>query len=336
MNRRKWLIFGLVLLFAIAVAVGCGGNQDGEQQPPPDTGDGDDQAAADLDINTLVGQWVESSHSNILLYPAQRDNCVVCHDGGAFAEEITEVAAIERDFFVSTDCRACHTGRGVELMESGTVSVPAKENVKGGTGAQCMACHNERKTPKLEELLAPHASSQAGVYTASGGARVEGFEYGSTTAHENLENSCVACHMTEKDGMASHTFRVDDIQAACGQCHQNISDPNLQAGDDYDGNGETQGLQDEVEGLLNIVQEAIVGELDGGTMELGGGRIAFKDADGNDLTEVPAEVYNAAFNHALVSQDGSLGVHNPIYAVQLLQQSYKALTGKDVPGATMR
>ncbi|WP_156946380.1 hypothetical protein [Desulfitibacter alkalitolerans] len=38
----------------------------------------------------------------------------------------------------------------------------------------------------------------------------------------------------------------------------------------------------------------------------------------------------------LVAQDGSLGLHNPIFAVQLLQQSYSQLTGEDVPDADIQ
>ena len=57
------------------------------------------------------------------------------------------------------------------------------------------------------------------------------------------------------------------------------------------------------------------------------------DANGEEMEEIPDEIYQAAYNYLLVSSDGSLGIHNPTYAVQLLQQSYKWLTGKDVPGA---
>ncbi|MDW7651188.1 MAG: ammonia-forming cytochrome c nitrite reductase subunit c552 [Bacillota bacterium] len=337
MSRRKWFICGVVLLLAAAVLTGCpAGDDNGDTEPPPDNGDGQQ---AEIDINTLVGQWVESSHSNILLYPAQRDNCVVCHDGGAFSEQITEQANIERDFYVAIDCRACHQGRGVELMEAGTVSIPTAENVTAGTGAQCLACHNERKVPNIddERRSAPHASSQAGVYTATGGIRAEGFEYGSTTAHTNIDNTCIGCHMTVgEEGFQSHTFRVDDVQAACGDCHQDIQNANLGAKEDYDGDGETGGFQDEVDGLLTILEGAITEALDGGTFETGGGAINFKDAAGAEVTDVPNEIYQAAYNHVLVSQDGSLGIHNPTFAVQLLQQSYKALTGEDVPNATIK
>ena len=38
-------------------------------------------------------------------------------------------------------------------------------------------------------------------------------------------------------------------------------------------------------------------------------------------------VRESGYNYAFVSDDKSMGVHNPDYAIQLLQQSYKHLTG---------
>jgi hypothetical protein len=336
MHRRNWLIFGLILLFALATVVGCAGKRKDIEQPPPPPGTGDQE---ELDISALTTQWAESSHSNILLSPAQRDNCVACHDGGAFAAKQTELAALDRDFNISIDCRACHVGQGVELMEAGTVSIPTAENVQGGTGALCMSCHNARRVPDIdnEGRQAPHYSSQADIFTATSGIRMEGFNYGSTQAHVNIENTCVGCHMTEaEEGFASHTFNVENIEAACGQCHQGATEANIEAGGDYDGNGNTEGFQTEIEGLLALIEARIAEELDGGSFASAGGRIVFTDAADAEITEVPNEVYQAAYNHLLVDKDGSLGIHNPLFAVQLLQQSYKGLTGEDVPGAEMK
>jgi hypothetical protein len=328
MDRRK---FGFVLLAFVVILilmVGCAREQ--ERPAPGDPGDQEE-----LDINTLVSQWVDSNHSNILLAPAQREGCVVCHDGGAFSEQIVDPAEIDRDFFVSIDCRACHVGYGVELMESGTVNIPTQENVQAGLGAQCLSCHNERRVPNIEDAnrSGPHYSSQAGVFTATGGIRREGFNYGSSAAHVGVEDTCVGCHMLQtEEGFASHTFQVDDVEAACAQCHANINTFNLQARNDYDGDGETSGFQDEVQGLLDRVQEAIAEALEGGSFEAAGGRIIFKNTVGEEI-QVPDEVYLAAYNHRLVSLDGSLGIHNPRFAVQLLQQSYHAVTGEPVPDA---
>lgn len=330
MNRRNWVIFVVLALTSIVATSGCPPRN--EVTPPPNG------AREELDISALVGQWAESAHSNVLLLPAQRDSCVACHDGGAFAGKLTEVAAIERDFFVSIDCRACHSGQGTELLAAGTVDLPTAEGVGGGSGAQCMACHNSRRTPDINnpERPAPHYSSQADVFTGSGGLRAEGFDYGSTTAHSTLANSCVDCHMTRGEGgFREHTMRIADVQAACGQCHQNITTINLPAGKDYDGDGEQEGFQDEVTGLLSVLKEAIGAATDGSSFAAERGSIQFTAADGAPLAEVPNEVYQAAFNHVLISQDGSLGVHNPIYTVQLLQQAYRVLTGNDVPNATM-
>jgi hypothetical protein len=44
----------------------------------------------------------------------------------------------------------------------------------------------------------------------------------------------------------------------------------------------------------------------------------------------------SVFNWYSVQDDRSLGVHNVARSVQLLQASYRELTGSDVPGATLR
>lgn len=333
MNRRAWFIVALTFIFALIAAAGCAALRNEGQQPPP----ADRQAV--LDISELTEQWVGSGHSNIRLLPAQRDGCVACHDGGAFAEQFTQIAQIERDYSVATDCRACHTGRGVELMEAGTADIPTAENVRGGMGALCMSCHNERRMPDIEERGAPHNSAQAGVFTATGGIRAEGFNYGSTQAHVDITDSCVGCHMTQtegENGFASHTFRVEKARAACGECHQNIADINPAARQDYDGDGATEGFQDEVTGLLTILSAAIAQELNGGSFASVGGVVQFKSGEDVLIDQVPNEVYQAAYNYLLVEKDGSLGVHNPRFAVQLLQQSYRVLTGEDVPDAAIK
>ncbi len=319
-------------MFAL-FAVGC----PPAEEPAPQEPEPQPQETQEIDPSELVGQWVESNHSNIVLTAAERDDCVVCHDGGAFAEQITVVGELEREFHVSTDCRACHTGHGNDLMQAGTVSIPTQENFEAGTGAQCLACHNERRVPDIddERRSAPHYSSQGGVYTGTGGIRATDFDY-STSTHTEIENTCNACHMTPTEaGWASHTFAVDNVEAACGDCHKDITDVNLAANADYDGDGEAAGFQDEIEGLLSMIEEAISEAIDGGSFQTGGGAIQFSDAAGNEI-QAPNEVYQAAYNHVLVTNDGSLGVHNPIFVVQLLQQSYLELTGEDVPGAEIQ
>ncbi|MBS4025218.1 MAG: ammonia-forming cytochrome c nitrite reductase subunit c552 [Clostridia bacterium] len=337
MKLKRFIMLIIILMTAVFLLTGCPPRQpaqppqDQEQQPPPQQ--------QRIDISALVTQWAESDHANIQLYPAKRDDCVVCHDGGAFAQQLTKQDQLERDFNVAIDCRVCHTGRGVELMQAGTVNIATQENVQAGLGAQCLACHNERRVPDINDQRrsAPHPSSQGGVYTGTGGIRAEGFNY-SNSPHAGIQNTCIACHMTNKQGFPSHNFAVDNAQAACGNCHGNITDVNLKAKNDHDGNGTANGFQDEVAGLLDLLKNAIAEATDGATIQTEGGQIQFIDLAGNqiDPAKIPNEVYQAGYNHVLVSNDGSLGIHNPVFVIQLLQQSYRELTGEDVPNATVR
>lgn len=314
-------------------AVGCPPAED-ETPEEPQQPQEPQQQTQEIDISELITQWVDSGHSNLVVSAAQRDNCMLCHDGGAFAEQVDSLEELERDFPVAIDCQACHTGHGIDLMEAGTVSIPTAENFEAGNSAQCLACHNERKVPDIddENRSAPHHSSQAGIFTGTGGIQVEDFDY-QNSPHVNIDNACIACHMTPTEaGWPSHTFVVDNAEAACGQCHKGIEDINLEAKADYDGDGKVSGFTDEIEGLLNKLEEAISEALDGGSFETSSGAIKFTDGAGKEI-KAPNEVYQAAYNYLLVSQDGSLGIHNPSFVVQLLQQSYKALTGEDVPDA---
>ena len=43
----------------------------------------------------------------------------------------------------------------------------------------------------------------------------------------------------------------------------------------------------------------------------------------------------AIYNYMFVASEGSQGIHNTARTVQLLQASYRDLTGEDVPGADL-
>jgi hypothetical protein len=54
------------------------------------------------------------------------------------------------------------------------------------------------------------------------------------------------------------------------------------------------------------------------------------DAKGNFInskTQYPIEVVAALYNYKFVKEDGSKGIHNTAYAVQLLMDSIKTLDG---------
>ena len=126
--------------------------------------------------------------------------------------------------------------------------------------------------------------------------------------------------------------------AACKTCHSTIKDDfNLPAKADYDGNGKTEGVQNEVKGLLDILFKALT---DNGV----------KKAASNPYFTLPDnasdKIKNAVYNFRTVygvmwsgdtpgNEGKAQAIHNFKRSVTLLQLSYKDLTGKDVPGATL-
>lgn len=147
--------------------------------------------------------------------------------------------------------------------------------------------------------------------------------------------------MAKLNGVKNHTFAVvnkpEYVKEACGSCHPGLTTVNRTALADYDGDKVIEGIQDEVKGLMTLVEKAaeekekalgaIFGENHGAFAWMNAAKAGVK---------VPDSLYYARFNLALIEEDGSHGVHNPAYAVRLLQESYKLVTGQDVPGATLR
>jgi hypothetical protein len=175
----------------------------------------------------------------------------------------------------------------------------------------------------------------------------------------NIPGPCVTCHMTAPitdqddpyyEKVGGHSFntvspdRQFNYTAACKACHQNITDTfDFAAKADYDGNGEVEGVQTEVKGLLDVLWAALEAE---GVEKVDTGypyATLPKDADGQTDDKIDNAWYNFRTVYGVMwgeeTGNGNEGkaqaMHNFKRAVQLLQLSYKDLTGQDVPGATL-
>lgn len=323
MVRKKLLLFILVLAIPIMI-VGC------RQAPDPTPGESPAKEEQQEDHTEAIRkEWAESAHATATNAdepnsPAKREECMLCHDGRAFARQIASTEDLSTDEPVGQDCATCHEGHGKEVWESGLAQLPSGE-VRDGGGALCMSCHNARKTPDPAARPAPHASAQADMVMGTNGFQVEGVNY-SSSPHTAVKDTCFGCHMADLGGgYPSHTFE-SDVQA-CESCHQGIRTINMKAKADYDGDGTVEGFQDEVDGLLKLLHDTIEARLEGGTFTTGHGQIVFTSQDGSEINDVPADLYHAAWNYYLVVNDDSGGIHNPVYAVQLLQQSILMLDG---------
>jgi hypothetical protein len=260
-------------------------------------------------------------------------------------------------------CQACHDPHAApganhyQLRYYGSIQLPDGTNMANvGASAVCIHCHNVVDTPDVVEEQGEFLPPQSAAAEMLAGAG--GYTFGASldnSPHVNAirwSGACVGCHMTSStsegtsdflsatmnEPVGEHTFLVrwdnrtpddpsDDLEnlRACSACHGDIPRLNGPAGADYDGDGAVEGVQDEVQGLLDLVRAQLVAA-----------GVTWQDqapywgpAEGAALR---AGVYNWSF----VNNDGSRGIHNTARAVELLQLTYEQLAGRPVPGATLR
>jgi len=293
-------------------------------------------------VQIITEQWSTSAHARAVLESdaAKRDTCVYRHNGEAFAKATRKAADVNVQSPQGQTCNACHTGNGMTIRDSGVAKLDTGWTVTGaGKGALCMTCHNLRRSPaERTNPRAPHPPTQTNVLMSEGGFLPEGMPVISSP-HLANPDTCVSCHVVRENGVVRHTFELSDAdaQATCGKCHPGLSTLNRTALADYDGDKVVEGIQDEVHGLLELVKDAINKAIDpaGGSFADERGSFVFRNAKG-EAVKVSDNIWKAAWNWQVVEDDGSHGVHNPAYAVRLLQQAYKFVTGKDVPNAAIR
>ncbi len=250
-------------------------------------------------------------------YPISGISCPVCHD----AHDAANPGQIR-------------TTADVQLVEANGETPIVTD---GGVGKLCMQCHHARRAPEsqIEEGYAhfgPHANPQADMMagkSAYHGVADASFAWAGPS-HLKVQNSCKTCHinMVEFDGttaITGHTF-LPTVEA-CANCHGTITDfDEILALEDFDGDGSVEGVQSEVQGLLHLLEEAFVS---GGLDTTG---TDFLGALGDTLKSTYIQ-REAGYNYAFIEDDKSMGIHNPDYAIQLLQQSYNYLTGGMPAGA---
>jgi hypothetical protein len=196
--------------------------------------------------------------------------------------------------------------------------------------------------------------SSFGVHDNPQGDMIEGINahtYGQSipsSAHRYaVTNLCVGCHMqTVAAGdpaflhAGGHTFSMSyslvstnggnlvtnsyDKVDVCVQCHGPIDSFDMVRGD-YNGDGVTEGVQTEVQHLLDKLSTL----LPNSTYQSNGNYVAdgLVKASVSFKTNWPAKFLKAGYNWQFVQMDGSLGVHNAPFAVGLLKASIADLTG---------
>lgn len=309
-------------------------------------------------------EWNNSRHAMATKTPSgpTRFNCVRCHTADGFVQFIDHAGTSNVPYVTNTvyepiTCAACHDPHDAsnphQLRAANTYTLPEGTTItNAGFGALCMQCHHSRNGDVTNNInnyrlgLPTWAGgSSFGVHDSTAGDMVEGvngFTYGkfipSSTHSFVVKDVCVGCHMqpvasgdpafTKAGG---HTFsmtylsgtNVIDKVDVCQSCHGPVEEFNF-ARKDYDGDGVVQGVQTEVQNLLNQLSRLLPGS-------------AYK-ANSNDYvadglikspsakTNWPVRFLQAAWNWQFVNVEGSKGIHNASYAVGLLKASIADLT----------
>ena len=257
-------------------------------------------------------------------------------------------------------CAACHDPHDAsnphQLRAANIYTLPEGTTVtNAGLGALCMQCHHSRNGEATNNItnyklgLPTWAGgSSFGVHDSTAGDMVEGVNaitYGkfipSGSHSAVITNVCVGCHMQPVDtshpafGQAGgHTYSMTyktvnlgvtntvDLVDVCVKCHGQIEGFNF-ARKDYDGDGVIQGVQTEVQNLLNQLSRL----LPNSTYRADGNYVADGLVKSPSVkTNWPIKFLQAAWNWQFVNVEGSLGVHNAPYAVGVLKASIADLT----------
>ncbi|UCF65346.1 MAG: hypothetical protein JSW33_05820 [bacterium] len=270
--------------------------------------------AAAYPLNTFYGGGSIAERPDTSVYDYQNVVCQTCHDPHS-----------------ADNPGQLRTVADVPLVTANGESPVVTE---GGVGKLCMHCHHARRGPESQIAngyahFGPHANPQADILSAKSafhGVAPANYPWPGPS-HLLVQNSCKTCHLATAEygsgpggaAVVGHEF-IPKVEA-CVPCHGTIASfRDIPAAGDFDGNGQIEGLQDEVDGLLHLLEEALVAD---GLDTTGVGTLGAL----GDTTRSTVLQREAGYNLAYVEDDKSHGVHNPDYVVQLLQQSYLHLTG---------
>ncbi|HSD64146.1 MAG TPA: T9SS type A sorting domain-containing protein [Ignavibacteriaceae bacterium] len=294
--------------------------------------------------HVFPSQWRVSAHATFE-HGMTNASCAQCHNGAGFVEYIEsgkQPITQNLSKVVPITCAVCHDPHSVQYphqLRTMDVTLSDGEAVTGGgNGTICMNCHKAREDAveytndylnNLSTHYGPHHGPQADILSAKN-AVTFGQNITSSPHLAATGDACVTCHMypgTVDDYgniilVGSHSFRMSqdttDNVAACAPCHGDIgtkfSDKKfyVNGNADLDGDGVANGLQIEIQGLLNQLKARLPQV---------NGVVTINDSS---VTLVQAQ---AAYDYLMVNEDRSLGIHNPAFVYGLLKASIEALGG---------
>lgn len=292
-----------------------------------------------------LDEWATSGHANVVggdidlfneEHYAHNSSCDYCHTSEGFIKandpSYADYEFPEEQSFIG--CVTCHdphagaagSGNASQLRAVGPQEVlydaatdpgdAERPRMEGyGTAQTCVQCHHARRDnanvagqiANGSGHMGPHGSPQMDMFIGAGSYVIAGEEYDTTHYHQNIENACVSCHMVretllhgELQDHSFHSFTPEVGSCNTTGCHTTWTDFTVR--DAYQAT--TLAKLDELAGKFGFTDWAAFDE-------------------GWDSTDAAVEVWQreAAYAGFFVANDGSMGVHNPSYARDLLQNA---------------
>ncbi len=268
-------------------------------------------------------------------YDRNEAPCAACHTHQGFIERIASGAqtAGPIDDPSPQGCRTCHqihttfTDSDFALTTTAPVSLwyAPGETVDFGEGNLCAQCHQARPVTPLPTIGGPdvtvtssryggHHSPVAevmggvGLFEFPGSATIDGGPF----VHGGPSVGCAKCHMaTPINGAQAggHSLNMaadgDDNVNGCNSsgCHSTVEDFNK------------YGVQADVQGKLDQLA----------TLLRAKGIMAAAPSVSSVAGTWPANVAAAFLNWQMITEDKSLGIHNPPYVLDVLQNTIQAM-----------
>ena len=293
--------------------------------------------------HVFPAQWKVSAHATGSDFFGDRSSCTQCHNGQGFVDYVNGKPQTVKEVIEIT-CATCHDPHDVsnehQLRTVDAVLENGVEVTQLGNGALCANCHKSRRNGpeyaadylnNLSSHYGPHHGPQTDILMATN-APTWGQTLPTSPHMAVAENGCVDCHMypgsSDPNGnvilAGSHSFSMtfpdgSDNVVACSPCHGNIGTSfddkkfYINGNADLDGDGIEEGIQSEVEGIMQNLAMLLP-------------PYGSPDIDVIDSTWSYDEAA-AYYNHELVREDRSGGIHNPKFTVGLLYASITALGG---------
>ncbi len=268
-------------------------------------------------------------------------DCAPCHTHEGFMEvqqtgASTTAADIENP--TPPNCRTCHqihttyTDADYALTTTAPVALRASGNVvvNFGNGNLCASCHQGRPidegAPTIDGANVQVASTRygmhhspvgqilggKGLYQFTGSATIQG----GADIHGGSSVGCPTCHMAKPFGAQAggHTFAMTydyhgatlDNVAGCmtSGCHSSVTDFGK------------AGVQDDVQAKLDQLADLLRSI----------GIMAAAPSVSSVAGTWPANVAAAFINWQVITEDKSLGIHNPSYVPAVLQNTIEKMT----------